>query len=172
MNDRRPIRLRLLVSAALAALACVVAETAHAHDFRIGSIEIEHPWARATPKGATIAGGYVKVTNTGKEADRLIGGSLPNAGRFEIHQMTMNNGVMQMRPVSGGLEIKAGESVELKPGSYHLMFLDLKQPLVNKQPVKGTLIFEKAGTVEIEYMVEPIGGTPSQSSPKNTHTGH
>ena len=171
MNDRRPIRLRLLLSAALAALACA-AETAHAHDFRIGSIEIEHPWARATPKGATIAGGYVKVTNTGKEADRLIGGSLPNAGRFEIHQMTMNNGVMQMRPVSGGLEIKAGESVELKPGSYHLMFLDLKQPLVNKQPVKGTLIFEKAGTVEIEYTVEPIGGTPSQSSPKNTHTGH
>jgi copper(I)-binding protein len=171
MNDHRGFRSRLVrVSALLAALACA-AGMARAHDFRIGSMEIEHPWARATPKGATIAGGYVKLTNTGKEADRLVGGSLPIAGRFEIHQMTMNNGVMQMRPVSGGLEIKPGESVELKPGSYHLMFLDLKQPLVQKQPVKGTLVFEKAGTVEIEYTVEPVGGTPSQSSPRNTHAG-
>jgi hypothetical protein len=171
MNDHRGFRSRLVrVSALLATLACVA--TARAHDFRIGSIEIEHPWARATPKGATIAGGYVKLTNTGKEADRLVGGSLPIAGRFEIHQMTMNNGVMQMRPVSGGLEIRPGESVELKPGSYHLMFLDLKQPLVQKQPVKGTLVFEKAGTVEIEYTVEPVGGTPSQSSPRNTDIGH
>jgi hypothetical protein len=172
MNNHPDVRSRVLcVSALLATLACV-SGAARAHDFRIGSIEIEHPWTRATPKGATIAGGYVKLTNTGREADRLIGGSLPVAGRFEIHQMTMNNGVMQMRPVSGGLEIKPGESVELKPGSYHLMFLDLKQPLVQKQSVKGTLVFEKAGAAEIEYTVEPIGGTPGQSSPKSTHPGH
>src|SRR5829696_5659850 len=81
--------------AVLAALALA----AQAHEFKVGAIEISHPWARATPKGATVAGGYVKITNTGKEADRLAGGSSPVAGRFEIHHMSMNNGVMQMRPV-------------------------------------------------------------------------
>lgn len=153
-----------------AALVCPAASAA-AHDFKIGAIEIEHPWARATPKGASLAGGYVKLTNTGKESDRLTGGSIPIAGRFEIHQMSMNNGVMQMRPVTGGLEIKPGESLEFKPGSYHLMFLDLKAPLVHKQPLKGTLVFEKAGTVEIEYTVEPVGGTPAHSR-SGSHSGH
>lgn len=166
----RLCRYPLCAIAVIAALAGLSA-TASAHDFMAGSIEIQHPWARATPKGASVAGGYVKLTNTGKEPDRLIGGSLPNAGRFEIHQMSMDNGVMRMRPVTGGLEIKPGESLDLKPGSYHLMFLDLKQPLVQKQPVKGTLVFEKAGTVEIEYTVEPVGGTPAHSQP-SSHPGH
>jgi copper(I)-binding protein len=156
--------------AAIAALICLAA-AASAHDFKVGAMEIDHPWARATPKGASIAGGYVKLTNTGKEPDRLLGGSLPIAGRFEIHQMSMDSGVMRMRPVTGGLEIKPGESVELKPGSYHLMFLDLKAPLVAKQPLKGTLVFDKAGTVEIEYTVVPVGGTPAHSQP-STHSDH
>jgi copper(I)-binding protein len=153
--------------AALAALPAMV----NAHDFKAGSIEISHPWARATPKGASVAGGYVKLTNTGKDPDRLIGGSVPVAARFEIHQMTTDNGVMRMRPLTGGLEIKPGESVELKPGSYHLMFLDLKAPLVAKQPLQGTLVFEKAGTVEVEYTVVPVGGTPAPSQP-GAHSGH
>jgi periplasmic copper chaperone A len=173
MNDnvRYPRRTWLLRSLALIGALLCLAPLALAHDFKVGAIEIQHPWARATPKGATIAGGYVKLTNTGKEPDRLIGGSLPIAGRFEIHQMSMNNGVMQMRPVTGGLEIKPGESLELKPGSYHLMFLDLKAPLVQKQLLKGTLVFEKAGTVEIEYTIEPVGSTPAHSRP-NPHSGH
>ncbi|HEY0567519.1 MAG TPA: copper chaperone PCu(A)C [Xanthobacteraceae bacterium] len=172
MDDNRMFCLaKMSLSAlALAALVCVAAPAA-AHDYKVGTIEIGHPWARATPKGATIAGGYLKLTNSGTEADRLIDGSLPSAGRFEIHQMSMNNGVMQMRPVSGGLEIKPGQTIEFTPGGFHLMFLDLKAPLVQKQPVKGTLVFEKAGTIEIEYAVEPIGSTPAQSRP-GTHMGH
>jgi copper(I)-binding protein len=165
---RRTWLLRLLAS--MAALGCLAAPAA-AHNFKIGTIEIEHPWARATPKGASLASGYVKLTNTGKEPDRLIGGSIPIAGRFEIHQMSMNNGVMQMRPVTGGLEIKPGETLELKPASSHLMFLDLKAPLVHKQPLKGTLVFERAGTAEIEYTVEPVGGTPTHSR-VSPHSGH
>lgn len=161
---------RRLARGALAALV-FLPFPALARDYKAGGLEIVHPWARATPKGASTAGGYVKITNTGQEADRLLAGSLPNAGRLEIHQMSMNNGVMQMRPVPGGVEIKPGETVEFKPGGYHLMFMDLKQPLVQKQPVKGTLVFEKAGTVEIEYTVVPVGGTPSPSPP-DTHTGH
>lgn len=149
---------------ALIAVLAFLVQPGVAHDFKLGAIEISHPWARATPKGATVAGAYLKITNTGGAPERLIGGSSPIAGRFEIHQMSMNNGVMQMRPVTGGLEIKPGESVELKPGSYHIMLMDLKQPLVHKQPLKGTLVFEKAGTVELEYAVEPVGSTPGRGS--------
>ena len=68
---------------------------------------------------------------------------------------------MIMRPVEGGLEIKPGESVELKPGSFHVMFMGLKQPLEKGQQVKGTLEFEKAGKVDVEYTVEAIGATPA-----------
>jgi copper(I)-binding protein len=173
MNDNVPFRFyRCLLGSLtlITALVCLPGPTA-AHDFKVGTIEIEHPWVRATPRGASVAGGYVKLTNTGKDPDRLIGGSVPVAARFEIHQMTMDNGVMRMRPLTGGLEIKPGESVELKPGSYHLMFLDLKAPLVAKQPLQGTLAFEKAGTVEIEYTVVPVGGTPAPSQP-GAHSGH
>ena len=131
-----------------------------AHDYKAGSLEIAHPWTRATPKGAAVAGGYLTIVNKGAAADRLVGGSLPGAGRFEIHEMRTNNGVMQMRPLPAGLEIKPGETVELKPGSFHLMFMELKQPLEQGKPVKGTLVFEKAGTVAVEYTVEPIGGPP------------
>ena len=93
--------------------------------------------------------------------DRLVGGSSAVASRFEIHEMTMVDGVMKMRPL-GGLEVKPGETVELKPGAFHIMLMDLKQPLEKGQKIKGTLIFEKAGTVAIEYAVEALGaGSPS-----------
>jgi copper(I)-binding protein len=84
--------------------------------------------------------------------------------------MKMTAGVMQMRPVPEGLEINPGETVELKPGSYHLMFTGLKEPLQQGQSVKGTLVFEKAGTIEVEYKVEPIGGAPAAGS--GAHHGH
>jgi periplasmic copper chaperone A len=150
----------LLPTAAL--LSTLVGGPVAAHDYKAGSLEIAHPWTRATPKGAAVAGGYLKIVNKGTTADRLVGGSLPGAGRFEIHEMRTNNGVMQMRPLPSGLEIKPGETVELKPGSYHLMFMELKQPLERGKSVKGKLVFEKAGTVEVEYSVEPIGGPAPQ----------
>jgi copper(I)-binding protein len=90
-----------------------------------------------------------------------VGGSVSVANRFEVHRMAMENGVMTMRPVDGGLEIKPGGSVELKPGSFHVMMMGLKQPLEKGQHVKGTLEFEKAGKVDIEYTVEAIGATPA-----------
>jgi hypothetical protein len=126
--------------------------------YKAGSLTIEAPWARATPGGAKVAGGFMKITNTGKEPDRLIGGSVPFAGRFEVHEMAVNNGVMTMRELSKGLEIKPGQTVELKPGGYHVMFMDLKQGLKEGETIKGTLVFEKAGKVEVEYKVGPIGG--------------
>jgi copper(I)-binding protein len=138
------------------------ASTAHAHEYNLGSLKIGHPWARATPKGATVAGGYLKITNNGPAPDRLIGGSATFAGRFEIHEMSEQGGIMKMRHLPKGIEIKPGQTVELKPGSVHLMFMELKQPLVKDQRPrpKGTLVFEKAGTIEVEYAVEAVGSSP------------
>jgi periplasmic copper chaperone A len=129
-------------------------------DYTLGSLQISQPWSRATPKGASVAGGYFKITNNGAAPDRLVGGSSPIAGRFEIHVMTMDNGVMKMRPLKDGLEIKPGQSVEFKPGSYHVMLLDLKKPVQKGDHVKGTLTFEKAGSIDFEYNVVGVGETP------------
>jgi len=143
------------VMAVTAAALC--AAPASAHDFTAGSLKIDHPWARATPKGASVGGGYLKITNTGPAADRLIGGSSDVSKRFEVHEMTVQNGVMKMRPVTSGLEIKPGATVELKPGGYHVMFVGLKKPLVEGQHVDATLQFEKAGKVPVYFVVEGIG---------------
>lgn len=137
------------------------AGAASAHEYKIGSLEIIHPWSRATPKGASVGAGYMKITNSGTTADRLIGGTSAVASRFEVHEMKMDGGVMKMRPVAGGLEIKPGETVELGPDApFHIMLVGLKQPLEQGQRIKGTLTFEKAGSVDVEYVVESIGGTP------------
>jgi periplasmic copper chaperone A len=125
--------------------------------YKLGQLVIEAPWARATPKGAEVGAGYLKITNTGKEPDRLMGGSLPVATSVEVHQMTMSDGVMKMRKVDNGLEIKPGQTVELKPGGYHLMLIGLHEGLKQGETIKGTLQFEKAGSIEVEFHVAPIG---------------
>ena len=159
-------------SVLLAAMLAFAATAASAHDYKAGSLEIQHPWSRATPKGATVAGGYMKIINTGTTPDRLIGGSTEVAGKFEIHEMSMDNGVMKMRPLPSGVEIKPGQTVEFKPGSYHLMFVGITKPLEQGKPVKGTLQFEKAGKVDVEYTVEAIGGSPKAEHGGGMHQGH
>lgn len=154
--------------AAVLALS-MAAPSAVAHDYKAGPIEIAHPWSRATPKGASVAGGYLKLTNTGETPDRLVAGSSEISGRFEIHEMSMDKGVMRMRPLRNGLEIKPGQTVELKPGSFHVMFLDLKKPLQQGERIKGTLVFEKAGTVAVEFAVEAIGASPGQPGRAHQH---
>ena len=141
----------------LIALALGVAP-ALARDYSVGTLKIETPWVPASPQGAAAAAGYMEIENTGQEADRLIGGSMLLAGRVQIHEMSLQDGVMKMQELAGGLNIKPGESVALKPGSFHIMFLDLKEPIKPGAPIKGTLTFEKSGTIEIEYQVEPMAG--------------
>lgn len=133
---------------------------AGAAEFTAGGLLIENPWTRATPRGAAVAGGYLTITNRGSTPDRLIGGNVAFAGRFELHEMKMENGVMQMRPLPQGLEIRPGQTVELKPGGFHVMFMGLKQAPREGEKLKGTLVFEKAGLVEIEFAVAAIGGPP------------
>lgn len=123
-----------------------------------GDLEIASAWARAMLPGQPAGGGYLVVTNKGAEADRLVGGSTPAAGRVEIHTMEIVNDVMTMRPVEGGVEIPAGGSVELKPGGLHLMFLEVSEPFREGQTVPVTLEFEKAGTVELHMAVRAAGG--------------
>ena len=146
---------RTIIAAAIATAA--LAGTAVAHDFKAGTLQIDHPWSRATPGGATVAGGYLVVKNTGTAPDRLVAATAPFAGRVEIHEMSMKDGVMVMRPLPDGLAIPAGGSLELKPGGYHIMFLDLKSPLKEGTLVDGTLTFEKAGTVPVQFKVEGMG---------------
>jgi copper(I)-binding protein len=143
------------------------ASAAAAENFSVGSLDIGNPWARATPKGASVAAAYMTITNKGPAADRLVGGSTTVAGRFEIHSMVIEDGIAKMRPVTGGLQIKAGETVALKPGSFHVMLLGLTQPLQEGARLKGTLVFEHAGKVDVEFAVQPIG----QAAPPEG-TGH
>lgn len=161
------MRVKSLVLAAALALA---ASSAQAHDYKVGAITINHPWARATPQGATVGAGYLTLTNTGTAPDRLVGASAAAAGHVELHEMSMTDGVMRMRPVKDGIELKPGQTVEFKSGAFHLMMVDLKQPLQQGQRVKGTLTFEKAGSVDVEFAVEAIGG-PARAAPAMDH-GH
>ena len=95
-------------------------------------------------------------------ADRLVAATAEIAGRAEIHEMAVKDGVMTMRPVTGGVPVPAGGKVALKPGSYHLMFLDLKRPLKPGEQFAGTLTFEKAGPVAVTFAVQPIGATGAE----------
>jgi periplasmic copper chaperone A len=149
-----------LIAVFACALGLIAASPSFAHDYKVGGLHITHPWARATPKGASVGGGYMKITNNGTTPDRLIGGSVPIAPRFEVHEMSMDKGVMRMRMLKEGLEIKPGETVELKPGSFHVMFIDIKEPIKEGESVKGTLIFEKAGKIDVEYATVAVGASP------------
>jgi copper(I)-binding protein len=145
-------------------LASIVVLTAVAQPapapIKAGALQIEAPWLRATPGGAKVAAGYLRISNTGTEPDRLAGASMPLAPRGEVHEMSMQNGVMHMGPLAQGLAIPPGKTVELKPGGFHLMFLDLKGSLKQGEKVDVTLTFEKAGSVTVAFLVQGLGGAP------------
>ena len=160
----------LLVAAVQAILLTAPLSLAQtASTYRAGSLVIEAPWSRATPGGAKVGGGYMRIVNRGSEPDRLIGGTAAVAARVEVHESSTVNGVARMRPVEGGLVIRPGETVELKPGGLHAMLADLARPLKEGEVIKGTLVFEKAGTVAIEYRV---GGIGAQSAGGGHHHHH
>jgi copper(I)-binding protein len=153
--------------ACVAVLFALAGAPAHAQETKAGDLVITQAWSRATPGGAKIAGGYLTIENKGSAPDRLISGSGDFAGKVEIHEMAMNNGVMTMRSLDKGLAIEPGKTVKLAPGGYHLMLMDLKTPLKQGDKVPLTLEFEKAGKVTLSLEVQgvgaqaPAGGTPS-----------
>jgi periplasmic copper chaperone A len=139
------------------ALSILFAAPACAAEVKAGDLVITQAWSRATPNGAKIGGGYLTIENKGTAADRLIGGSAEIAGKVEVHEMAMNNGVMTMRPLDKGLAIEPGKTVKLAPGGYHLMMFDLKAPLKQGDKVPVTLEFEKAGKVTLSLDVAGMG---------------
>ena len=121
------------------------------------SIQVEQPWARATPAGASTGAVYLTIANKSHDADRLLGASSDVADKSQIHQMKVVSGTMEMHEVSGGLPVPAGGSVELKPGSYHVMLIGLKKPLKDGETIPLTLDFEKAGKVSITVPIRAMG---------------
>jgi copper(I)-binding protein len=138
-------------------LVLVLSGTALAHDYKLGALEIDHPWARATAPTAPAAGGFLKVTNDGTTPDRLVSARSPAAEQVQVHEMKMDGNIMRMRELDKGLEIPARGSVTLAPGGFHLMMMGLKAPLKQGERVPLTLVFEKAGSIDVELLVEPLG---------------
>ena len=147
----------MLALCGAAILAVVAAAPLQAEDVKAGDLLITQAWSRATPGGAKVGGGYLTITNQGSTADRLIGGAADVAAAVQVHEMTMNNGVMTMRPLDKGLVIEPGKTVKLSPGGLHLMLLDLKAPLKQGEKVPVTLEFEKAGKVSVTLDVQGVG---------------
>lgn len=137
-----------------------------------GDIMIDQPWSPATPRGAGTAAAYMTIMNHGRSADTLLGGSSP-AGRLDIHQMTTANGIMSMRPVPDGVTIPPMSVVIFNPqGNYHLMLSGLRAPLTEGARVPATLNFAKAGMIQVELAVAPIGArAPAAAVPTQGGTG-
>lgn len=133
-----------------------------AQDYVLKSLKIDQPFARATPPGAKAGGVFFTVENRGEIGDTLIRASSPIAGTVELHQMAVEGGVMKMRAIPA-VEVKPGGKLELKPGGYHLMLFDLRQPLKKGDKFPLTLTFAHAGTLDVSVVVEdmamPIGAT-------------
>ncbi|MGO8917455.1 MAG: copper chaperone PCu(A)C [Stellaceae bacterium] len=119
-------------------------------------VRIDGAWARATPAAAKTGAIYLTITNTGSAPDTIESASTPAADKAELHEMKMENGVMEMRPVRS-LTVAAGKSVVLQPGGYHLMLTGLKAPLKEGQTVPVTVIFKHAGAQQVTVSVAKIG---------------
>jgi periplasmic copper chaperone A len=141
---------------ALAALLLIPNALA-AEEATAGSIAVENAWSRATPAGAAVGAGYLTIKNDGSAPDRLMAASAAIAGQTEIHQMSMEGGVMKMRRLPDGLTVPAKGSVTLDPNGYHLMFMQLKGPLKEGEDFKGSLTFEHAGTLDVTFHVQGMG---------------
>jgi periplasmic copper chaperone A len=140
----------MLIAAALVAFFGVLPAAAH-------DITVRQAWSRATPKGAKVAGGYLTIENRGVRPDRLLSASSAAAAKIEIHQMSMQNGIMTMRPLDDGLAIPPDATVTLAPGGDHIMFVGLIAPFEEGQHVAVSLNFERAGKVEASFEVGSVG---------------
>ncbi|WP_118134674.1 copper chaperone PCu(A)C [Oceanicella sp. SM1341] len=141
-------RLAFALAAALCAASPALAQTA---------VTASGGWTRATPPGATTAGGFLTLTNSGETDDRLVGARTPDATRVEIHSMEMSDGVMRMRPLEDGLPLPAGATTELAPGGNHIMMMDLAAPVIVGAPVPLTLMLESGAEIAVELQVVPPG---------------
>lgn len=151
------------------AVLAAFAGTSLAHGYQAGSLAIQHPWSRETAAGQAVGGGFLTIANPGAAEDRLLSGTSPVAAEVQLHTMTMDGGVMRMRQVKGGIAVPAKGRLELKPGGYHIMFIGLKQQLRQGERFPVTLRFKRAGTVTVQFAVQPVG---SAGPVEGGHAGH
>ncbi|HRX36031.1 MAG TPA: copper chaperone PCu(A)C [Aestuariivirga sp.] len=140
-------------AAALTIASLADAAMGHADEIKAGNLIIGHPWSRQSPMGGSVAAGFMTIQNTGTEDDRLLKATAEITSNVQLHAMTMDGDVMKMAEMPDGIPIPAGQTVELKPRSLHIMFMGLASPVMEGEDIKGTLVFEKAGTVDIDYEV-------------------
>jgi periplasmic copper chaperone A len=154
------IRRRLPATAALLLAAALVQfRPAAAQEARAGAIEVERAWTRATGQTAQTAVAYLAIRNRGAAPDRLVSASSPEARGVELHDTTMEDGIMRMRPVQGGVTIPPGGSLRIEPdgGGTHLMLVGPRRAFARGERVPVVLTFERAGDVRVEMMVEAAG---------------
>ena len=152
----------------LFAASVLAAFTAQAHDYKVGDLQIGHPYTRTTPPGATTAGAYLSIDNKGKAADKLLRAFSPAAGLVELHSMSMDGNVMRMRAVPA-IDVAPGATVKLAPGGLHVMLQELKRPLKKDERVPLTLVFQRAGEVKVELAVQDA---VAAASGHDAHAGH
>jgi len=144
------VRAAMIVWAALMGMA-------QAHDYQVGELTITHPWTRATAPRAANGVAYMAISNNGATDDVLIGVHAPVSNHAQLHANEMTDGVMQMRPVEGGIVIPAGETVFLEPSGLHVMLMGLGDRLVEGERVPLTLEFQSAGSLDVEATIEGPG---------------
>jgi periplasmic copper chaperone A len=145
--------------------AFMVGASASAQQFAVGDMIVEHPWARATPKGSSVGAGYMILRNKGGAADILTAIASDVASAVEMHETKTRGGVTSMDAIPA-LTIPAGGSVAFRPGAYHVMFVGLKAPLKQGDHLRAMLTFEHAGTIAADFTIEAIGAAaPGGSMP-------
>lgn len=150
------------------ALWAAFGSAASAHEFKLGDLMIDHPWAcptiGKTPNGAA----YMTLSIHGRDADRLLRAESAVAKRVELHGHLVEDGIVKMRPVEA-IEIAAGEPTLLRPGGLHVMLMGLKAPLVEGTYFPLTLVFEHAGRLEVEVKVEAAAASEPPETKGHDH---
>lgn len=154
----------LTLGAALSAAPFVAAAKPAAQP----AIVVTDAWARETAPGQVNGGGFAVISNKGAKDDRLVSGTSPVAREVQLHTMNMDGGVMHMRQLTDGIPVPAGQTVVLKPGSLHVMFIGLKRPLKRGEAIPVTLRFASAGELKVAFAVQQVGAM----GPGGIHAGH
>jgi copper(I)-binding protein len=148
------MKLHTVACGAAFLLASALTGVAAAHEIKFGDLVISHPWARQSPASAKVAAGFLTITNNGTADDRLVKATAEITPVVQLHDMKMVGEVMKMVELPEGIPIPAGTTIALKPKSLHIMFMDVETQPSAGDIFKGSLTFEKAGTVEVEFEVK------------------
>lgn len=145
------------------ALSLFSLHAAMADDYNFGSMALDDLWVRASVPGQVNGAGYLEIENKGEAADKLIAVESTASKRIELHTIINENGVAKMREVEGGIPVPAKGKTNLKPGGYHVMFIQLNGPFKVGEKVDAVMKFEKAGAVNVQFKVKPATYNPGSS---------